>query len=113
MPSPQFHHDEIADQDVIIAAMASELIKRNAVGYESASQLLITAGDNPQRLKTESGFATLCGVVSARFPYLQEKRTITDLTGVGSVLEIVHFTSSLSDVFLYIFLISYPQCFLF
>lgn len=29
---------------------------------EIASQLLITAGDNPQRLRSESGFAVLCGV---------------------------------------------------
>lgn len=59
-------HDEIADLDVMIAAivdeLAPELIKRNAVGYESASQLLITAGDNPQRLGSESGFAALRGV---------------------------------------------------
>ncbi|BFF87553.1 hypothetical protein KP190043_p3050 (plasmid) [Klebsiella pneumoniae subsp. pneumoniae] len=59
-------HDEIADLDVMIAAivdeLAPELIKRNAIGYESASQLLITAGDNPQRLRSESGFAALCGV---------------------------------------------------
>ena len=58
-------HDEIADLDVMIAAivdeLAPELIKRNAIGYESASQLLITAGDNPQRLRSESGFAALCG----------------------------------------------------
>ncbi|SUI47135.1 Transposase IS116/IS110/IS902 family [Salmonella enterica subsp. indica] len=59
-------HDEIVDLDVMIAAivdeLASELIKRNAIGYESASQLLITTGDNPQRLRSESGFAALCGV---------------------------------------------------
>ncbi|HFK3816380.1 TPA: IS110-like element ISEc21 family transposase [Escherichia coli] len=59
-------HDEIADLDVMIAAivdeLAPELIKRNAIGYESASQLLITAGDNPQRLRSESGFAALCSV---------------------------------------------------
>lgn len=58
-------HDEIADLDVMIAAivdeLAPELIKRNTIGYESASQLLITAGDNPQRLRSESGFAALCG----------------------------------------------------
>lgn len=42
--------------------LAPELIKRNAIGYESASQLLITAEDNPQRLRSESGFAALCGV---------------------------------------------------
>ena len=29
----------------IVDELAPELIKRNAVGYESASQLLITAGD--------------------------------------------------------------------
>ena len=59
-------HDEIADLDVLIRAivdeLAPELIKRNTIGYESAAQLLITAGDNPQRLKSESGFAALCGV---------------------------------------------------
>ncbi|HFT4564395.1 TPA: IS110 family transposase [Klebsiella pneumoniae] len=59
-------HDEIADLDIMIASivdeLAPELIKRNAIGYESASQLLITAGDNPQRLQSEPGFAALCGV---------------------------------------------------
>ena len=48
----------------IVDELAPELIKRNAVGYGSASQLLITAGDNPQRLRIESGFAVLCGVNS-------------------------------------------------
>ena len=46
----------------IVDELAPELIKRNAIGYESTSQLLITAGDNPQRLRSESGFAALCGV---------------------------------------------------
>lgn len=36
--------------------LAPELIKRNAIGYERASQVLITAGDNPQRLR-------FCGTV--------------------------------------------------
>lgn len=59
-------HDEIADLDVMIAVIVDELapglISRNAVGYESAAQLLITAGDNPDRLQSEAGFAALCGV---------------------------------------------------
>lgn len=61
-------HDEITDLDVMITSivdeLASKLIKRKAVGYECALQLLITAGagDNPQRLNSESGFAALCGV---------------------------------------------------
>ena len=63
-------HDEIADLDVMIAAivdeLAPELIKRNAIGYESASQLLITAGDNPQRLRSELGQFSL---PAARMPY--------------------------------------------
>lgn len=45
----------------IVDELAPELIKRNAIGYESASQLLSIADDNPQRLQSESGFAALCG----------------------------------------------------
>lgn len=59
-------HDEIADLDVMIKAivdeLASNLVAKNAIGYQSASQLLITAGDNPQRLRSEASFAALCGV---------------------------------------------------
>lgn len=57
-------HDEIADLDVMIAAivdeLAPELIKRNAIRYESAAQLLITAGDNPPTVKIRIRF---CGTV--------------------------------------------------
>ena len=42
--------------------LAPELITRKAIGYESAAQLLITVGDNPERLKSEASFAALCGV---------------------------------------------------
>ena len=59
-------HDEVADLDVMIAALvdelAPELVSRNAIGYESAAQLLLTAGDNSNRLKSEASFAALCGV---------------------------------------------------
>jgi transposase len=59
-------HDEIADLDTMIAALvnelAPELIAQNSIGYESASQLLLTAGDNSGRLQSESSFAALCGV---------------------------------------------------
>lgn len=58
--------DEIADLDVmiknIVDHLAPELIAKPAVGYESAAQLLITAGDNPERLTSEASFAALCGV---------------------------------------------------
>lgn len=59
-------HDEIADLDVMIAKLvdelAPELIARNSIGYESAAQLLLTAGDNSERLQSEASFAALCGV---------------------------------------------------
>lgn len=59
-------HDEIADLDVMIAALVDELapdlVSRNSIGYESAAQLLLTAGDNSHRLHSEAGFAALCGV---------------------------------------------------
>jgi transposase len=58
-------HDEIADLDTLIAALVEELapdlVARNSIGYESAAQLLLTAGDNPERLKSEASFAALCG----------------------------------------------------
>src|SRR5713226_1698236 len=59
-------HDEIADLDVMIAGLVDELapdlVSRNSIGYESAAQLLLTAGDNSERLQSEAGFAALCGV---------------------------------------------------
>jgi transposase len=59
-------HDEIADLDAMIAAIVDELapnlVARNSIGHRGAAQLLLTAGDNPQRLRSEAGFAALCGV---------------------------------------------------
>jgi len=40
---------------------APRLLEQNGVGPDSAAALLITAGDNPQRMKGESSFAALCG----------------------------------------------------
>ncbi|MBK4739322.1 IS110 family RNA-guided transposase [Noviherbaspirillum pedocola] len=59
-------HDEIADLDIMIAALVDELapdlVARNSIGYESAAQLLLTAGGNSGRLQSEASFAALCGV---------------------------------------------------
>jgi transposase len=59
-------HDEVADLDTMIKAivkeLAPELIARNSIGLNGAAQLLLTAGDNPQRLRSEASFAALCGV---------------------------------------------------
>jgi hypothetical protein len=59
-------HDEIADLNTMIAAIVDELapnlVVRNSIGHRGAAQLLLTARDNPQRLRSEAAFAALCGV---------------------------------------------------
>ena len=49
-------HEEIADLDVMIAAIVDELapslVACNSIGHIGAAQLLLTAGDNPERLRS-------------------------------------------------------------
>jgi transposase len=58
--------DEIADLDElinpIVEALAPQLLERTGIGIEVAGQLLVTAGDNPDRMTSEAAFAMLCGV---------------------------------------------------
>jgi len=58
-------HDEIADLDVMVGTivdeLAPDLVARNSIGRNGAAQLLLTAGDNPERLRSEASFAALCG----------------------------------------------------
>jgi transposase len=58
--------DEIALLDELIEplvkALAPQLLERVGIGVEVAGQLLVTAGDNPQRMRSEAAFAMLCGV---------------------------------------------------
>lgn len=57
---------EIVELDAILKPLvietAPELIARVGIGTECASALLVAAGDNPQRLRSEATFAHLCGV---------------------------------------------------
>ncbi|QLQ11731.1 MAG: IS110 family transposase [Nocardioidaceae bacterium] len=57
---------ELAETDkdlkTLIVAKAPDLLAVHGVGTHIAGQLLITAGDNPERLKSEASFAALCGV---------------------------------------------------
>lgn len=46
----------------LVTAVAPELLAVYGAGPETASQLLITAGDNPARLRSPASFAALCGV---------------------------------------------------
>jgi transposase len=45
-----------------LSRCAPKLLERYGVGPDSAAVLLVTAGDNPDRLTSESAFAALCGV---------------------------------------------------
>jgi transposase len=59
-------HDEIADLDDLIEplvkALAPSLLERVGFGLENTAQLLVTCGDNPERVTSEARFAKLCGV---------------------------------------------------
>jgi hypothetical protein len=56
--------DEIAELDRLIAPLVQELapnlLEKEGVGIENAGELLVTAGDNPERLRSEAGFSMLC-----------------------------------------------------
>lgn len=44
----------------ILRSIAGPLLAVHGVGFETAGQLLVTAGDNPQRMHKESSYAALC-----------------------------------------------------
>jgi transposase len=56
---------EIDDLDVqltpLVTAAAPDLVALPGIGIDTAGQLLVTAGDNPHRLRSEASFARLCG----------------------------------------------------
>ena len=46
----------------LVAAAAPDLVAVKGVGTDTAATLLVTAGDNPERLRSEAAVAHLCGV---------------------------------------------------
>ena|SRR5664280_1317540 len=58
--------DEIARLDAMITpllqASAPKLLAVYGVGIDTAAALLVAAGDNPERLRSEAAWAHLCGV---------------------------------------------------
>jgi transposase len=46
----------------LVETTAPQLVDLFGVGAELAGQFLITAGDNPERIRSEAAFAKLCGV---------------------------------------------------
>lgn len=61
---------EIENLDAELArltvAFAPALTKSLGIGPDTAAALLVTAGSNPERLKSEAAFAALCGVSPIR-----------------------------------------------
>ncbi|MCK9899775.1 transposase [Parafrankia colletiae] len=62
----QYLSSEIKDLEKVlsrlVAMVAPTLLAVNGVGADTAGQLLVSAGDNPDRLRSEAAFAMLCGV---------------------------------------------------
>jgi transposase len=50
-----------AQLTALTTAACPALVERTSIGPDSAAALLISAGDNPQRLRSEAVFAALCG----------------------------------------------------
>ena len=46
----------------LVDELAPKLVARNSIGHDSAAQLLLTAGDNSERVHSEASFVALCGV---------------------------------------------------
>jgi transposase len=58
-------NDEVADLDRLIEPLVEELgstlTQLEGVGTDSAGEFIVVAGENPDRLRSEAGFAMLCG----------------------------------------------------
>lgn len=46
----------------LVRELAPSLLERTGFGIENTAQLLVTCGDNPERVTDEARFAKLCGV---------------------------------------------------
>ncbi len=57
-----------AQLDRLVRQVAPELVSLAGIGTDHAATLLIVAGDNPQRLRSEASFASLCGVSPVEAP---------------------------------------------
>lgn len=58
--------DEVSELDDMIGAILADaaplLVQLKCADAQSAAQLMVTVGDNPERLRSEASFAMLCGV---------------------------------------------------
>ena len=52
-------HDELLE--TLTAQHAPQLVQQFGIGADTAAELLVLAGDNPERIHSEAAFAKLCG----------------------------------------------------
>jgi transposase len=53
-------HEALLDQ--LVCDTAPQLVEAFGIGADTAAEVLIVAGDNPERIRSESAWAKLCGV---------------------------------------------------
>ena len=62
--------DELAELEqrieILVESVAPELVARFGVLTDTTAALLVSAGDNPDRLRSEAAWAHLCGVAPSR-----------------------------------------------
>ena len=60
------HDTEIKDHEVLLATLthqlAPRLVEAFGVGPDTAAEVLLVAGDNPDRVRSEAAWARMCGV---------------------------------------------------
>ena len=71
-----------SELDQLTLMTAPALVEVFGVGADTAASLVVTAGDNPERLKSEAAFAALCGV--SPIPASSGPRR----TGIGSTVAV-------------------------
>lgn len=54
-------HDIDTDLEPLVAQACPQLLAEPGIGVQTAAQLLVTAGGNPDRLRSDAAFAALCG----------------------------------------------------
>ena len=47
---------------ILTKEVAPQMLERFGIGFDTAAELLITAGDNSDRIRSEAAFAKMCGV---------------------------------------------------
>lgn len=83
--------DELTTQmSRLVRRLAPALLAEQGVNTITASALLVAAGDNPERLRTESSFAHLCGVAPLDASSGQQQRHRLNRGGDGQANSALH-----------------------